>query len=399
MNVENIQLFTDYLSNKGYSKRVVQIYSRALKKAHLDWEIKNPQELFEHINKTRKRLSKLLPDREWRCEIGPATSAYFEMVTGICFREFKKQYTAMSSKYATILDEYFIYATEFRHVLKSSAEAERNTILRFLNFLECDVETVASFSAHELSRHISSAFKGLKPNTIGRCITTLRAFFRFLEYKGFSINQSVLYLPLTVASWGAALPPAILSQDEERRLRTHYDLADEKGIRNNIIIRLMLDLGLRCSEIPNLCLGDIRWNEGVIHLRRTKTKASRELPLPMELGKLLEEYVLRYRPKTSEQHLLLRKWIGRMDTPMTKCSVRRVVRIALEAEGITGWWKGTHTLRRTAASKMYNAGNGLKIVADFLGHKSLDSTKAYVKVDFKALEEIALAWPGEKNNE
>ncbi|MFR7846405.1 MAG: tyrosine-type recombinase/integrase [Coprococcus phoceensis] len=56
--------------------------------------------------------------------------------------------------------------------------------------------------------------------------------------------------------------------------------------------------------------------------------------------------------------------------------------------------KGTHALRRTAASKIFNNGTGLKLTADILGHESLDSTKSYIKVDFEYLKGVAASWPG-----
>ena len=76
-----------------------------------------------------------------------------------------------------------------------------------------------------------------------------------------------------------------------------------------------------------------------------------------------------------EKHLLLRKYVNRY-TSMSRENVRYVIRNAFEKEHITGYWKGTHALRRTAASKIFNNGTGLKLTADILGHESLDSTKA-----------------------
>lgn len=177
-------------------------------------------------------------------------------------------------------------------------------------------------------------------------------------------------------------------------MRFHYKDDEEMGIRNNIIIRLMLDLGLRCSEIPNIMLSDIKWTNALIQIHDTKNNHVRQLPLSAELGKLLEEYILRYRPSVpSEKHLLLRKYVNQY-TCMSRENVRYVIRNAFAKEHITGYWKGTHALRRTAASKIFNNGTGLKLTADIIGHESLDSTKAYIKVDFEYLRAVAAPWPG-----
>lgn len=98
-------------------------------------------------------------------------------------------------------------------------------------------------------------------------------------------------------------------------------------------------------------------------------------------------------------HLLLRKVLNNEYTFMTRGSVRSVIRRTFEKEGIHGWWKGTHALRRTAATEIYITGNNLKLTADLLGHESLDSTVAYVKVDFQQLREVTSPWPGGNIND
>lgn len=224
-------------------------------------------------------------------------------------------------------------------------------------------------------------------------VTSLRNFFRFLEYKGIPVNLSVLNLPLAPADWGKSNVPAILSPDEEIRLRNHYKGTDGISRRNHIIILLMLDLGLRCAEVSNLHMDDIHWNKGVLSLGKTKNQHNRQLPLSCELGMLLEDYIINHRPCAADEHLFLRSAVNNQYTAMSRESVRSVVRRAFDKENIKGWWKGTHVLRRTAASKIYNTGNGLKMTVDLLGHESLDSTKQYIKVDFRQLSEVAFPWP------
>lgn len=78
------------------------------------------------------------------------------------------------------------------------------------------------------------------------------------------MNQSILELPLAPADWNKSNVPIILTADEEKRLRIHYDINTPLGKRNTIIIRLMLELGMRCAEVAGLKLTDIRWNNGQI---------------------------------------------------------------------------------------------------------------------------------------
>ena len=393
MNPEIINNFEKFLENKGYSPQTIHSYTKALTQAPDSWNVTDPQLLYEHINHTLTDNNQTFSPYT-RHNIGPASSLLFQMQTGKVFRNYDRNQKYKTTRNKELLEEFFKYSTEFKHITSMSATAECHHISVFLDSLDIIPNDWSRLAAEDIKRYVCTVFQNIKASSIGRYITSLRNFFRFLEYKGYVINRSVLELPLTSADWQKSNVPIILTSDEEKRLRFHYKNDEEMGIHNNIIIRLMLDLGLRCSEIPNIMLSDIKWANALIQIHDTKNNHVRQLPLSTELGNLLEEYILRYRPSIpGEKHLLLRKYVNRY-TCMNRENVRYVIRNAFEKEHITGYWKGTHALRRTAASKIFNNGTGLKLTADILGHESLDSTKAYIKVDFEHLRAVAAPWPG-----
>lgn len=393
MNLEIIHNFEKFLENRGYSPQTIHAYTKALEQAPDSWNVTETQLLYEHINYTLADNNQTFSPST-RHNIGPASSLLFQMQTGEVFRNYDRNQKYKTTRHKELLEEFFKYSTEFKHITSMSATAECHHISVFLDSLDSIPSDWSMLTAEDIKQYVCTVFQNIKASSIGRYITSLRNFFRFLEYKGYVINRSVLELPLTSADWQKSNVPIILTSDEEKRLRFHYKNDEEMGIRNNIIIRLMLDLGLRCSEIPNIMLSDIKWANALIRIHSTKNNHVRQLPLSAELGKLLEEYILRYRPSVpDEKHLLLRKYVNRY-TCMSRENVRYVIRNAFEREHITGYWKGTHALRRTAASKIFNNGTGLKLTADILGHESLDSTKAYIKVDFEHLKAVAAPWPG-----
>lgn len=393
MNLEIIHNFEKFLENRGYSPQTIHAYTKALEQAPDSWNVTETQLLYEHVNYALADNNQTFSPST-RHNIGPASSLLFQMQTGEVFRNYDRNQKYKTTRHKELLEEFFKYSTEFKHITSMSATAECHHISVFLDSLDSIPSDWSMLTAEDIKQYICTVFQNIKASSIGRYITSLRNFFRFLEYKGYVINRSVLELPLTSADWQKSNVPIILTSDEEKRLRFHYKNDEEMGIRNNIIIRLMLDLGLRCSEIPNIMLSDIKWANALIRIHSTKNNHVRQLPLSAELGKLLEEYILRYRPSVpDEKHLLLRKYVNRY-TCMSRENVRYVIRNAFEKEHITGYWKGTHALRRTAASKIFNNGTGLKLTADILGHESLDSTKAYIKVDFEHLKAVAAPWPG-----
>jgi len=389
--------FTAFLRTRGYAERTIQIYSKGLENISNTWNTNDPCVLYEHINSTLKKLEPTLTASASH-NVRAAARQYFLLKTGIIYKNYSFKINRQSI-YADIINDFSVYSNEFKKITSNSTKSECQHIKKFLLYHgNVTYESLSELEAHDIRDYVCSEFKGLKASSIGRYITSLRNLFRFLEYKGYPISKSLTELPLAPADWAKGKVPVILTEGEEKKLRNHHPANQKNDNRNKIIILLMLDLGMRSSEVANLKLSDILWSNGIIKLSNTKTGHDRDLPLPNNLGHLIEIYILSERPKIKTDVLFLRKYLQSY-LPMNIGCIRRVIREAFQKENITGWWKGTHALRRTAASHMYNNGFGLKITADFLGHKSIDSTTAYVKVDFNSLRNVSASWPGDESNE
>jgi site-specific recombinase XerD len=79
--------------------------------------------------------------------------------------------------------------------------------------------------------------------------------------------------------------------------------------------------------------------------------------------------------------------------PISSGAVSEVVASALHRAKVDAPITGAYVLRHTVASRMVRHGCSLKEVADFLGHRCLDTTAIYAKLDLPALREVALRWP------
>ena len=154
--------------------------------------------------------------------------------------------------------------------------------------------------------------------------------------------------------------------------------------------RCLLDLGLRAGEVAGLHLEDVDWRAATLTIHATKTHRSRVLPLPTGLGRALVSY-LHVRPITVHRHLFVRIGVLHGD-PVTASVVRSAVRLGYQRAGLPPTYTGTHRLRHSAATQLVSGGASLKVVADILGHQSLDSTAIYTKVDLPRLRCVALPW-------
>ena len=167
------------------------------------------------------------------------------------------------------------------------------------------------------------------------------------------------------------------------------------GRRNYAMALCMADLGLRASEVAELMLDDVDEAAGTLRLSAGKSRRERVLPMSHRLRLAVIDYVRRHRLETDNLQLFLRHRVP-VGMAVTRELVRGVMRRAYASVSGCEGWTGTHVLRHTAATRLHRAGADLKRVADILGHRSIDTTAIYTKVDFERLAQVALPWPGGK---
>lgn len=227
--------------------------------------------------------------------------------------------------------------------------------------------------------------------TIGH---SLRSYFRFLAIRGASTRALAAAVP-RVAQWRLARLPDALSAIEVSLLLSAFDRKTATGKRDYAIARCLLDLGLRRMEVAQLQLDDIDWRAGTLCIHG-KGKRIDVLPLPRPTGLAIADYLRHGRPTTSRREVFVRH-----RPPINAAAnldiVRNAIRYAAQRCGLQARIRGTHIFRRTAACRMVQVGTPFKQVADFLRHRSLDTTTIYAKVDLPALRRVALPWPGRRS--
>jgi integrase len=189
----------------------------------------------------------------------------------------------------------------------------------------------------------------------------------------------------------ASLPRALAPEESDRLLDAVPRIARRHPKRGYAIVRCALDLGLRCGEIAHLGLADIDWRNGTVVLRGTKTKRQDVLPLPMETGQALADYLQHERPASKHPSLFVRQIDGQ-DVPLTPMAICKFIKRACCGVGLPE--ASAHSLRHTVASRLVANGSSLKEVADLLRHRSLETTLIYAKLDTPKLAAVALPWPG-----
>lgn len=254
---------------------------------------------------------------------------------------------------------------------------------RALDLQQLQPEDVRRFVAEQLELR----------NTISNAVSinaALRDYLRWRSTCGDPV-QALLGVICSPANWSQASLPRALQPDEVDRVLSSFTKTLRSPKRGYAVVRLALDLGLRCIEINQLQRDDIDWQHGTLTLKRTQSRRQDVLPLPVTTGRALEAYLCHERPVTSNRSLFVR-YMARHDEPVSVDAIRRVVRDAFNRAAIPHG--RAHALRHTLACRLVNSGGSIKEVADVLRHRSLNTSLIYAKSDRAALAEVALPWPG-----
>jgi site-specific recombinase XerD len=244
-------------------------------------------------------------------------------------------------------------------------------------------DDVRQFLARQLDAHRTSS-------NASRLATALRSYLRYRTTCGDQVGKLTAVI-LNPVHWKLASLPRALKPDEIERLLNSFTAECRWPKRGYAIVRCALDMGLRSCEIANLKIGDIDWHIGTVTLRGTKSLRQDILPLPVETGQALADYLQNERPRSVSPSVFVLH-LGNHDRLMTADAVRGVIRWAYRRIGLTH--TRSHALRHAFACRLVENGSSLKEVADLLRHRSLNTTLIYAKLDTPKLAAVALPWPG-----
>lgn len=182
--------------------------------------------------------------------------------------------------------------------------------------------------------------------------------------------------------------PSYMSWDTVLKILDQMKTTKGKSAtRNYTILLLLVTYGLRCSEVANLKISDIDWRKEQIHIQRAKCGKIQTLPLLHSVGEEIITYLRNGRPNGSKSDYLF--FCAKAPfRPITCQAILNIVRRAIPSE-VNIKHKGPHSFRHSYATFLINNDQTMKEVGDLLGHKSIESTKIYAKVDFQALREVS----------
>ncbi|MGH9436979.1 MAG: tyrosine-type recombinase/integrase [Terriglobia bacterium] len=215
----------------------------------------------------------------------------------------------------------------------------------------------------------------------------LRGFFRYGESQGWTAQgvAAAIRGPRVYRQERLPLGP---SWPDVQRLLASTETDRKADIRDHAILILLAVYGLRVGEVRRLRLEDIDWERKTLTISRTKQRPHSQMcPLTASLADAIHRYLREVRPPAPYSELFLR--LNAPHRPFRHGGLYGIVATRMQRLGIVSPRIGPHCLRHACATHLLAQGLTLTDVAGHLGHRSVESTQIYAKVDMAGLRAVA----------
>lgn len=293
------------------------------------------------------------------------------------------------------------YIEQFKYYLKLERGVSENTIINYLY----DLEKFEQFIGSELTLneiqdqhirafiHFISDF--LAPTSQARILASVNHFFSFLVLQNVVGNNPVTFIELPKQTRKL---PVVLSVKEIDLMLEVINLKTPEGIRNDAIIETIYSCGLRVSELIDLKLSELYFEEGFIRVFGKGSK-QRFVPISDSAIKKIMLYKDSVRSglkiKTDSEDIL---FLNRRGGKLTRAMIFTIIKNLVSLSGIKKN-VSPHTLRHSFATHLLENGADLRSIQAMLGHESITTTEIYMHLDRNKLkDEVEKYHPWSKNN-
>jgi site-specific recombinase XerD len=213
----------------------------------------------------------------------------------------------------------------------------------------------------------------LSAATVHGHVRTLRAFFNWLVAEGFIETSPARELK----------PPKVcrkvvstLSDEEIRVILGVLVPVNSSNARNQTIVMLLLDTGLRMGELISLMMDDVHMNEGLLKVMG-KGKKERIVPMGSNAQRALQRYLFRYRPRPFHSGID-NVFLSVLGKPLTENSMKLIFSRLAKKSGVARLH--THLCRHTFATRFLINGGDVFTLQQILGHSTLEMVRHYVSL-------------------
>ena len=269
---------------------------------------------------------------------------------------------------------YLIIDKKYSEATTNSYRTELEKFYKYFN------KKVQDITKADLKNYIKFLDKEkLSEKSIAHNISVLRSYFKFLVIeKKINENPSLFIelpkIPKTL--------PNVLSIEEVDKL-LDIQINDPYQARNKAMLELLYSTGLRVSELINLKLNDISFDEALV---KTLGKGSKERIIP--IGDIAiyftKLYIDEYRAKLIKKRQTDYLFLSSRGTKMSRQAFFKILKRIADEKNIKKELS-PHTLRHSFATHMLNGGADLRSIQELLGHSNISTTQIYTHISNKKI--------------
>lgn len=292
-----------------------------------------------------------------------------------------------------VINQYLIDC-EIRGLTSQSIEWYRKRLTLFAKKLETickvtELEQVRIMHLRQVVQHLMNSKAGennprkpvedkpLSAFTVRGYVRAVKAFF------GWCFNEELIASDPSARLVQPKAPdyliPTFSIEHIEKMLAT-CDTSTAEGFRNYVVLLILLDTGMRVSELCGLKVTDI--HDRYVRVFG-KGRKEREIGLHPEVAKLLWKYIHKYRKPADQDEQAL--FIGRRGEPLHYSGVQSMLKVVKKASGIEGVRVSAHTFRHTFAKFYLERGGEVFKLSREMGHSTIQVTEIYLK-DYRSSE-------------
>ena len=291
---------------------------------------------------------------------------------------------------------------DYKHYLKIERGLSPNSIMAYCNDVKKLIQYIEEYNINNdpiniddkvVQQFIYDSAKNINARSQSRQISGLRNFFDFLIFEDYRKDNPTQLLESPKI--GRKLPDT-LSEEEIEEIISQIDLSKPEGERNRAILETLYSCGLRVSELVNLKISDLFFDEGFIRIIGKGNK-ERFVPINLYTIKIINIYKKQVRPMVNIQKgyedVIFLNRRGRM---LTRNMVFLIVKDLVEKAGIHKK-VSPHTFRHSFATHLLENGADLRAIQQMLGHESITTTEIYMHLDKRHLKSIVEKFHPRKN--
>lgn len=285
-----------------------------------------------------------------------------------------------------LIDQFLEYVTFERGLSENTRQAYAADLESFAVFLKSrGVQGFNDVTRHDILDYLmEEKGRGLSLNTVSRRLVAIKVFFSYLQREGL-LAANVTEVMESPRLW-RVLPGVLSTREVDRLLRAPRG-DDRKALRDRALLELLYACGLRVSELADLSLDDVHFDEGYIRCTGKGNKV-RIVPFGGQARQYLEGYLAEARGcflsgRSADRHVFL-TYRGRK---FTRKGLWKLIR---EYAAMAGIEKpvSPHTLRHSFASHLLANGAPLRVIQEMLGHADIATTQIYTHVDQGRLRSV-----------